>query len=260
MNDIIKIDTDEQGRQIVSGRDLHEFLEVGRDFTTWIKQMVGYGFVEHTDYEVFTDSGENPLGGRPKTDYVLTIDMAKEISMLQRTERGKQARQYFIECEKQLKKQAGTLDSYMIDDPVKRALRWAEEMKEQREQIAERDQKLLEQQPKVIFADAVSASNSTILVRDLAKILKQNGVDIGQNRLFDWLRNNGYLIKGGSDKNMPTQKAMELKLFQVKEHTHINGKGENVTKITTKVTGKGQIYFVSKFRAMVGREVSAGRS
>lgn len=101
--------------------------------------------------------------------------------------------------------------------------------------------------PKVLFADAVAASNTSILVGDLAKLLKQNGVDIGQKRLFEYLRNNGYLIKTGSSINMPTQRSMEQKLFEVKERTISNPDGTvRITK-TTKVTGKGQEYFIAKF-------------
>lgn len=113
--------------------------------------------------------------------------------------------------------------------------------------LAEKDKRIEEMRPKEIFADAVSASKTSVLVRDLAKVIKQNGVDIGQNRLFDWLRKNGYLIKGGSDRNMPTQRAMNMKLFEIKVGTHTNGDGVNVTTRTTKVTGKGQVYFVNKF-------------
>lgn len=103
--------------------------------------------------------------------------------------------------------------------------------------------------PKVLFADAVETSQSSILVGDLAKLIKQNGVDIGQKRLFDWLREHGYLIKNGVSKNMPTQKSMELKLFEVKERTINNPDGSvRITK-TTKVTGKGQSYFINKFLA-----------
>lgn len=113
------------------------------------------------------------------------------------------------------------------------------------------DALLLENQklkPKALFADAVSASESSILVGDLAKILKQNGINIGANRLFAELRNNGYLIKrSGSDWNMPTQKSMDMGLFEIKEHTHIDSNGCNVTTKTPKVTGKGQVYFINKF-------------
>lgn len=188
-------------------------------------------------------SKTSPNGGRPSINHDLTIGMAKEICMIQRNERGKQARLYFIECEKRLKEQSVARDSYMIAAPVERALKWAEEEKLRQEQAKE----ITEMRPKAIFADAVSASKSSILIGDLAKILKGNGIETGQKRLFNYLRENGYLIKTGSSKNMPTQKAMELKLFDVKETTINNPDGSiRVTK-TTKVTGKGQQYFINKF-------------
>lgn len=104
--------------------------------------------------------------------------------------------------------------------------------------------------PKALFADAVAASDTTILVRDLAKILKQGGCDIGGNRLFAWLRDHDYLCKSGKSKNMPTQKSMELGLFKVREGSYINSKGDNIITKTCLVTGKGQIYFVNKFKEM----------
>ena len=114
--------------------------------------------------------------------------------------------------------------------------------------IAERDKQIERMRPKEIFADAVSASHTSILVGDMAKLLKQNGVDIGQKRLFEWLRENGYLIKRkGSDWNMPTQKSMEMGLFDIKESTVNNPDGSVRINRTTKVTGKGQQYFINKF-------------
>lgn len=101
--------------------------------------------------------------------------------------------------------------------------------------------------PKVVFADAVSASRTSILVGDLAKLLRQNGIDIGQKRMFAWLRENGYLIKSGASKNMPTQRAMEQGLFEIKEGSYVDGNGSNITTKTSKVTGKGQLYFINKF-------------
>lgn len=102
--------------------------------------------------------------------------------------------------------------------------------------------------PKEIFADAVATSHTSILIGDLAKLIKQNGVETGQKRLFQWMRDNGYLIKrAGADYNMPTQKAMELKLFEVKESTVNNPDGSVRINRTTKVTGKGQMYFINKF-------------
>lgn len=114
--------------------------------------------------------------------------------------------------------------------------------------IAEKDKQIERMKPKEIFADAVSASHTSILVGDMAKLLKQNGVDIGQKRLFEWLRENGYLIKRkGSDWNMPTQKSMEMGLFDIKESTVNNPDGSVRINRTTKVTGKGQQYFINKF-------------
>ncbi|MDY4812785.1 MAG: phage antirepressor KilAC domain-containing protein [Ruminococcus sp.] len=115
------------------------------------------------------------------------------------------------------------------------------------ETVSIQTKQITENKPKVLFADAVSTADTSILIGDLAKLIKQNGVDIGQKRLFQWMRDNGFLIKGGNSKNMPTQKSMELKLFEVKERTISNPDGSvRITK-TTKVTGKGQQYFINKF-------------
>lgn len=120
---------------------------------------------------------------------------------------------------------------------------------------AERDhskmlsQKIEADKPKVLFADSVSASKTSILIGELAKLLKQNGVEIGQNRLFHWLRENGYLIKRrGTDYNMPTQYSMELGLFEIKETVINHGDGHTSISKTPKITGKGSIYFINKFR------------
>lgn len=114
--------------------------------------------------------------------------------------------------------------------------------------LAAKDKVIEEMKPKVVFADAVATSHTSILVGELAKILKQNGIDMGQKRLFAWLREKGYLIKRqGTDYNMPTQKAMDLGLFEIKEGSYVNGSGVNITTKTPKVTGKGQQYFINKF-------------
>lgn len=116
--------------------------------------------------------------------------------------------------------------------------------------LAEKDKRIEEMRPKEIFADAVSVSKTDILIGDLAKLIKQNGRDIGQKRLFSWLREKGYLIKRkGLDWNMPTQRAMEMKLFRVKETVVTHADGHTTVSKTTKVTGKGQVYFVNKFLA-----------
>jgi anti-repressor protein len=124
----------------------------------------------------------------------------------------------------------------------------AQELKDERALRSKLQDKVETDKPKVIFADAVSVAHTTILIGDLAKLLKQNGVSIGAKRLFQWLRENGYLIKRqGTDWNMPTQKAMEMGLFKVKETSITHGDGHTTISKTTKVTGKGQQYFISKF-------------
>jgi anti-repressor protein len=132
-------------------------------------------------------------------------------------------------------------------------IRLAMQLKEEQQARRQAEELNVANAPKVLFAEAVSTSHISILIGDLAKILRGNGVDIGQKRLFKWMRDHGYLIKQkGTSYNMPTQKAMELGLFRVKEGTYINGSGANVVTKTTKVTGKGQIYFINKFRELRG--------
>ena len=127
-------------------------------------------------------------------------------------------------------------------------IRLLSELKEEREARRQAEKAVEEMTPKAIFADAVSVSKTSILIGELAKLLKQNGVEMGEKRLFEWLRNNGYLIKrGGADRNTPTQKSMELKLFEVKETPVIHSNGNVTVSKTTKVTGKGQQYFINKF-------------
>lgn len=136
-------------------------------------------------------------------------------------------------------------DSYMITDPIERAKAWIVEA----EQTKTLTLQLEAQHPKVIFADSVSVSNTSILIGELAKIIKGNGVDIGEKRFFEWLRNNKYLIsRKGTDYNAPTQKSMILNLFRVKETVITHSDGHISINKTTKVTGKGQIYFVNKFK------------
>ena len=127
-------------------------------------------------------------------------------------------------------------------------IRLATELKDTQNHVKHLEAKIDNDKPKVLFAEAVSVSNTSILVGDLAKIIKQNGVNIGANRLFAWLRDNGYLIKRkGNDYNMPTQYSMELQLFEVKETVITHSDGHTSISKTPKVTGKGQQYFVNKF-------------
>lgn len=153
----------------------------------------------------------------------------------------------FNEMERQLSQPVA---SYMIDDPVKRAEKWIEEQKEKQnllEQNTLQQKQIEEFKPKALFADAVNSSNSSILVGELAKLISQNGVKIGQNRLFEWLRNNGYLIKRGENYNLPTQRSCDLGIMDIKKRTQNNPDGSIRVTRTTKITGKGQQYFINKF-------------
>lgn len=235
--ELIKI-TEQNGKKAVSARELHTFLESKQEFANWIKNRIEkYGFIENQDFEVFDNFIKNPNGGRPLTEYALSIDCAKEISMVEGNENGKQARRYFIECEKKAQNQ--TMNLTRLD--LARMVIESEE-ENQRLQL-----ELKENAPLVTFAKALQISEHNILIGELAKILKQNGIEIGQNRLFDWLRDKSYLMKYGEQRNLPTQKALELSLFEVKTTTINNPDGSvRVTK-TTKVTPKGQEYFINKF-------------
>lgn len=237
MNELLNVNYDND-RITVSARELHEFLEVGADFRHWFPRMCEYGFEAGRDFNPVKIDRVQYEGGREVKrtvdDAQLTIECAKEICMLQRNEKGKQARQYFIQLEK---------DWNSPDKIMARALLLANR------KIEEKDKEIEVMKPKALFADAVSASKSSILIGDLAKLLKQNGYDIGQNRLFEKLRNEGFLVKGKhrSDRNMPTQRSMDMGLFEIKETTITHSDGRISVSKTVKVSGKGQVYFVNRF-------------
>ena len=237
MRELIKV-TYENDRPAVSARDLHDFLEVKTAYKDWFPRMCEYGFTSGEDFnplkiERVQNEGERVVT-RTVDDAVLTIDMAKEICMIQRNEKGKLARQYFIQLEK---------DWNSPEKVMARALQIAER------KIKNLEDKALADKPKVLFADAVSASHTSILVGDLAKLPRQNGVDIGQNRLFKFLREKGYLCGGGERYNLPTQRSMDREWFQVKETTINQPDGSIRVTRTVKVTGKGQQYFINLFLA-----------
>ena len=172
-------------------------------------------------------------------DYQISVDMAKQICMIQRSEKGKQYRQYFIDLEK-----AWNTPEQIFARALKMADQKIEKLKETNAGLLEDVERM---RPKEIFADAVKASTSSILIGDLAKLLRQNGVDTGQKRLFEQLRNEGYLMKTGSRRNMPKQKYVANGFFQIKETVISNPDGSVRMTKTTKVTGKGQQYFLNKY-------------
>ncbi|HEL2035556.1 TPA: phage antirepressor KilAC domain-containing protein [Streptococcus suis] len=233
MNEIINVNLNDNQEPVVSGRQLHEALEVKTPYSMWFDRMVEYGFTENQDFLLNNFVKQTGRGGHNKVDHIIKLDMAKEIAMIQRSDRGKQVRQYFIQIEK---------DFNSPEKIMARALLLADKKVHQLEAQIEADK------PKVLFANAVEASATSILIGDFAKILRQNGYNIGQNRLFEWLRNNGFLIrKRGESYNMPTQRSMDMSLFEVKERTHNEPNGSIRISKTTKMTGKGQTYFINKF-------------
>ncbi|CZR96402.1 Phage antirepressor protein KilAC domain protein [Clostridioides difficile] len=154
----------------------------------------------------------------------------------------------FEEMEQELKEQQPKLPT-TYKEALQQLLVEVEEKEQLQLENQEKDKVIQLQQPKVLFADSVASSDNSILVGELAKLLRQNGIDTGQNRLFDWLRNNGYLIKRkGEDYNTPTQKSVDLGVIETKEGTRVHPDGHTSITKTPKITGKGQIYFINKFK------------
>ena len=231
-NKLIKVEV-KNDRQLVSARDLHRGLGLSTRFSKWVDQNFR-DFEENEDFTSVTGvTVVNNGAKKPIKDYYITIDMAKQLCLLSHTEKGKQYRRYLIEIERKW------------NDPAEIVKRGYAILQNENTQLRIENQAM---KPKALFADAVSTSNKTILVGDMAKILKQNGVNIGSIRLFQWLRQHGYLIRrDASDHNMPTQKSMERGLFKVKETVITHSDGHVTVSKTPKITGKGQVYFVNKF-------------
>ena len=240
MNEIININFE---KQMVSARELHKALEVEKRFSAWFETN-SQGFVEGEDFRgAYFEVQGNQYGGKQSLqDYEISIDMAKHICLMSRTERGKQCRQHLIDLEK-----AWNTPEQVFARALKMADQAIDKLKSENHALVE---KIEQDKPKTVFADAVAASKTSILVGELAKIIKQNGIDIGQNRFFKWMRDNGYLVKRrGTDYNMPTQKSMEMGLFEIKERVINNPDGSvRITK-TALVSGKGQQYFIIKILA-----------
>lgn len=235
MNELINVTLNDNQEPIVSARQLHQTLEVKKRFSAWFEQNIK-DFVEGYDF-TGVPGGTPVKGGNGNTqyldDYALTLDTAKHLAMLSKTVKGQEVRAYFIQIEK---------DYNSPEKIMARALLIADQKVHKLEAQIEADR------PKVLFAEAVSASHTSILVGELAKLLKQNGVDMGANRLFNWLRAHGYLIKrNGRDWNMPTQKSVEMGLIRVKETSITHADGHITVSKTPLVTGKGQQYFINKF-------------
>ena len=204
--DVININYENADHPTVSGRELHDKLGIKTAYKDWFPRMCEYGFIEGEDFNTLKNEQVQIEGSRSVkraiTDHQLTIPMAKELCMIQRSEIGKQFRQYFIKVE-----EVWNTPEMIMGRALKIAERQLEEVMNRNFVL---EKKIEEDKPKVLFANAVETANTSILIGDLAKLIKQNGFDIGQNRLFTYLRDNGYLIKSGSSKNMPTQHSMEM--------------------------------------------------
>lgn len=242
MNELLNVNPD---NQTVSARELHEKLNIGTQYTKWFERMCDYGFSENEDFKAISQKRLTAQGNETTyIDHEISLDMAKHICMIQRTPEGKAVRQYLIDLEK-----AWNSPEQVYARALKMADTEIAKLKGDNSLLIADNERM---KPKEIFADAVATSKTSILIGDLAKLICQNGYQIGQKRLFSWMRENGYLIKSGSSMNMPIQRYVEQGLFEVKESNVQNPDGSvRITK-TTKVTGKGQIYFVNKFLDIKG--------
>lgn len=225
MTELIKITTNEDGSQVVSARELHGFLGSKRDFPTWIKDRIEkYGFIENQDFEVFHNFGENPSGGRPLKEYALTLDMAKELAMVEGNEKGKQARRYFIECEKKLRDVVSNQQIY-VPKTLPEALRaYADEV--EKNQLLE--EKIKQDEPKVDYFD-------NLIERDLLTNFRDTAKELGlkQQEFIQTLLDKSYIYRDKAGNLKPYSQYSDL--FTLKEYINShNGKAGLQTLITPK--------------------------
>ena len=250
MTELIKITTNESGNQVVSARELHKFLEVETRFNDWISRMMNYGFVENVDYQVLLKNEYNLSGGRPSTDYALTLDTAKEISMIQRSEKGKLARQYFIECEKRLREivvsnqqpvlplknqlQLNILNSAGDENQVLHAL-----LEYEKQYVKPLELENEAMKPKAEFYDIVADSTDTFTMNEVAKNVNIKG--LGRNKMFAFLRYHKILMLN----NDPYQKYVDAGYFRSIQSTWIDKSNGRHIYFKTVVFQKG-IEFIAK--------------
>ena len=251
------------GKQAVNARELHEKLGNKKQFANWIQLRIEqYGFVENQDFEVFNQKVKNSNGGRSRIEYALSLDMAKELCMVENNEKGRMIRKHFIEVEKK----ARTQNPFAIPQTYSEALLLAANQAKQieKQQLAleqkkiendklvadgkRKDATIVRMKPKEVFTDAVAGSKGNCLVGEVAKLITQNGYKIGEKQFFAWLRDNGYLGKKGERYNIPNQQYMgKNPFFYIKRGVRQGNSGVLHTTSTTMLTPKGQIYFVNKF-------------
>lgn len=230
MEQLIKVSTNEKGKQVVSARDLHRFLESTERFSTWMERNLKYGFGEYVDYlgcKVF-----NTLANQELEDFILSLTCAKEIAMIQRTDKGKEARSYFIECEKQL---MGISIPKNLSQALFLAAKQAETIEVQAEQLRL-------QEPKVEFAEQIlSATNSL----DFGTSCKAMNLPFGRNRMFEICRELGYLMQN----NQPYQNQIDNGHFTLLETSFVHPKsGDRILTTKTMISPKGQNYLIKNFK------------
>ena len=235
MTELIKITTNDEGKQLVSARELHEGIEVGKKFTDWIKNRINkYGFEENEDYTIINNEVQSQNRERTylEQDYIITIDMAKELCMVENNELGRQFRKYFIECEKKLKQQAP--QDYL--SALKQLVAAEEERIKLQQKNQEQQLLLEEQQPKVEFYDDVAGSKDAVAMKEVAKVLGIKG--LGRNKLFKFLRDKKILDRN----NMPYQEYVDRGYFRVIEQRYNTNNGDIKITFTTLVYNKGIEY------------------
>lgn len=235
------------GKEFTIYGDLENPLFLAKSVAEWIEnsntsQMLNV--VDENEKALYT---MYRVDGSTNKQWFLTEDGLYEVLMQSRKPIAKQFKKEVKKILKTVRLNGMYATDKLLDNPDL-AIQAFTKLKEERERRLQLEHEAEVNKPKVIFAGAVETSKTSILIGDLAKIIKQNGIDIGQKRLFDWLRENNFLIKRqGSDYNMPTQRAMDLGLFEIKETAITHSDGHITISKTTKVTGKGQVYFINKF-------------
>lgn len=246
LEQIIKIEKSKGGKNIVNARDVWRGLESKQDFSNWIKNKLLPNFDYNKDYSIIEydvmgaeirlnkiSESENQKIRVHKRDYPITLNTAEHLAMMENTVRGKKVRQFFIDKAEELDNLKNT---QQVPTTFSQALKLAYE---QSVKLELQDAKIKEDAPKVAFAEAIQESEGLILIRDLAKLLKQKGADTGEKKLYKWMRTNGFLTQ----KNTPTQRSVTLQVLELVENVY----NDDEISFTTKVTGKGQVYFMNKF-------------
>ena len=248
--------------QIFKNPEFGEIRTIEKDGEPWfvgkdVAAALGYerptkAILDHVDDE---DKDEVPIQdsiGRSQNTPIINESGLYSLVLSSKLPGAKQFKRWITsEVIPSIRKHGGYLTPDKLEEVLLKPdtlIQLAQNLKAEQEKRKALEVKMEEQKPKVLFAESVEAAKTSILIGELAKLLKQNGINIGQNRLFEWMRQNGYLIRRqGSDYNMPTQKSMELGLFEIKETTITHSDGHIHVSKTTKVTGKGQVYFVNLF-------------